>query len=103
MPKQYCCHTLVAMSLSAAVGLAHAQAPAANQKYPMLEPIVQKVVQTYQKSSCQQLWAKKAAGQTEMEKRAVQMMRQDQTLRELFLNQVSAVIVNKLFECGMIP
>jgi hypothetical protein len=73
------------------------------QPYPLLEPIVKKVIQKYQTSTCQQIAADKAAPPGDMEKRAVQMMRQDPQLRKAFLDQVSAPIVNKLFECGMIP
>ena len=81
-----------------AVGLAHAQ-----QQYPMLDKIAAKVVQKYQTSTCQQLAADKAAPPSDMEKRAVDMMRKDPQLRAAFLNQVAAPIANKLFECGMIP
>lgn len=73
------------------------------QPYPMLDVVVKKVIQKYQTSTCQQLAANKAAPPSDMEKRAVQMMRQDPQLRQAFLNQVAAPIVNKLFECGMIP
>ena len=73
------------------------------QPYPMLEPLVKKVIQKYQTSTCQQLAANKAAPPSDIEKRAVQMMQQDPQLRKAFLDQVSAPIVNKLFECGMIP
>ena len=73
------------------------------QPYPMLDPVVKKVIQKYQTSTCQQLAANKAAPPGDMEKRAVQMMRQDPQLRKAFLDQVAAPIVNKLFECGMIP
>ena len=73
------------------------------QPYPMLEPIIKKVIQKYQTSTCQQLAADKAAPPSDIEKRAVDMMRKDPQLRKMFLDQVSAPIVNKLFECGMIP
>ena len=71
--------------------------------YPMLEVVVKKVIQKYQTSTCQQLAADKAAPPGAMEQRAVDMMRKDPQLRKAFLDQVAAPIVNKLFECGMIP
>ncbi|MGH8701233.1 MAG: hypothetical protein ACREVR_08705 [Burkholderiales bacterium] len=74
-----------------------------SQPYPFLDVVVQKVVQKYQTSTCQQIAADKAAPPSDIEKRAVDMMRKDPQLRKLFLDQVSAPIVNKLFECGMIP
>ena len=38
-----------------------------------------------------------------MEERAVQMLRQDPAMRQAFLDQIAAPVVNKLFECGMVP
>ena len=72
-------------------------------QYPMLDKVVQKVIQKYQTSSCQQIAANNAAPQGDIEKRAVDMMRKDPQLRKAFLDQVAAPIVNKMFECGMIP
>ena len=76
---------------------------AQGNRYPMLDMLSQKVIQKYQTSTCQQLAANKAAPPTDMEKRAVELLRQDPQLREQFLNKVAAPIVNKLFECGLIP
>ena len=76
---------------------------AQGNRYPMLDMITQKVIQKYQTSTCQQLAANKAAPPTDMERRAVELLRQDPQLRAQFLNKVAAPIVNKLFECGMIP
>ena len=73
------------------------------QTYPMLDKVVQKVIQKYQTSTCQQLAADKATPPSDMEKRAVDMMRKDPQMRKAFLDQVAAPIVNKLFECGVIP
>jgi hypothetical protein len=88
---------LVAVSLSGATAVAHAQ------PYPMLETVVKNVIQKYQTSTCAQLAANKAAPPSAMAKRAVDMMRKDPQLRQDFLDQVSPTIVNKLFECGLIP
>ena len=88
---------LVAVSLSGATAVVHAQ------PYPMLDPVVKNVIQKYQTSTCAQLAANKAAPPSAMAKRAVDMMRKDPQLRQAFLDQVSPTIVNKLFECGLIP
>ena len=69
----------------------------------MLDKVVAKVIQKYQTSTSQQLAADKAAPPGDIEKRAVQMMRQDPPMRKAFLGQVAAAIVNKRFDCGMIP
>ena len=73
------------------------------QPYPLLDTVVQKVIQKYQTSTCQQIAENKATPPGDMEKRAVDMMRKDPQLRKAFLDQVAAPIVNKLFDCGMIP
>jgi len=83
-----------------AAGVAYAQ-------FPIMDKVADKVVQKYQTSTCEQLWQEKAQGQgkpkPEMEQKAVQMLRQDPQMRQAFFAKISAPIVNKMFECGMIP
>lgn len=80
---------------------------ASAQDYPIMEKIVEKVIQKYQTSSCQQLAEEKSQPPTgmkaEMEQRAIEVLRNDPQMRTAFINQVAAPIANKLFECGMIP
>jgi hypothetical protein len=84
------------------VGLASAQ-----ESYPIMELVAQKVIEKYQTSSCQQLAQQKSQPPTgqkaQMEQRALQILRNDPKMRTEFLNRVAAPIANKLFECGMIP
>jgi hypothetical protein len=91
--------TLAVLALVAA-GVAYAQ-------FPIMDRVADKVIQKYQTSTCEQLWAEKAQGQgqpkPEMEQRAVQELRSNPQMRQAFFNKVSAPIVNKMFECGMIP
>ena len=81
-------------------GVAYAQ-------FPIMDKVADKVIQKYQSSSCQQLWQEKAAGQgqpkPEMEQRVVAMLKSDPQMRQAFFAKISAPIVNKMFECGMIP
>ena len=92
--------TLIAVALCVTAGIAYAQ-------FPIMDRIADKVIQKYQTSTCEQLWQEKAQGQgqpkPEMEQRAVQMLKQDPQMRQAFFNKVSSPIVNKMFECGMIP
>ena len=85
-----------------AVGLASAQ-----ESYPIMEKVAQKVIEKYQTSSCQQLAQQKSQPPTgekaQMEQKALQMLRSDPQMRTAFINKVAAPIANKLFECGMIP
>lgn len=91
---------LAAACLTAAAGVAHAQ-------YPVMDAVANKVVQKYQTSTCEQLWQEKAEKQgqpkPEMEQRVIQLLRQDPQMRAAFFDKVSAPIVTKMFECGMIP
>jgi ABC-type Fe2+-enterobactin transport system substrate-binding protein len=84
------------------IGLASAQ-----ESYPMMGKIAQKVIQKYQTSSCQDLAQQKShpptGKQAQIEQRAVEVLRNDPQMRTEFLNRVAAPIANKLFECGMIP
>jgi transposase-like protein len=79
----------------------------AQAQYPIMDRVASKVIQKYQTASCQQLWQEKAQGQgqpkPEMEQRAIQMLQQDPQMRQAFFDKVAAPIVNKMFECGMIP
>ena len=76
-------------------------------QYPIMDRVADKVIQKYQSASCEQLWQEKAQGKgqpkPEMEQRAIQMLRQDAQMRQAFFNKIAAPIVNKMFECGMIP
>ena len=96
-------YLFVLTSILLPVGIASAQQP----QYPIMEKVVQKVIQKYQSSSCQQLAQEKSQPPTgqkaEMEQRAIGLLRSDPQMRTAFINQVAAPIANKLFECGMIP
>jgi hypothetical protein len=91
---------IVAIATLAAAGVAYAQ-------FPIMDRVADKVVQKYQTSTCEQLWQEKAQKQgqpkPEMEQRAIQALKGDPQMRQAFFNKVSGPIVNKMFECGMIP
>ncbi|CDY77824.1 hypothetical protein BGLT_06629 [Caballeronia glathei] len=76
-------------------------------QYPVLDMVAEKVVQKYQSSSCEQLWKEKeqqmGRPKPQREQEAIQMLRGDPQMRTLFINKVAAPVVNKMFECGMIP
>ncbi len=91
---------VAAVAASFAAGIAYAQ-------FPIMDRVADKVIQKYQTSSCEQLWQEKAQKQgqpkPEMEQRAITMLQQDPQMRQAFFAKISAPIVNKMFECGMIP
>ena len=95
-------YLLAVVPLLLHVGMARAQ-----ESFPIMEQVAQKVIQKYQTSSCQQLAQQKSQPRTgpkaQMEQRAIQLLRDDPQMRAEFLNRVAGPIANKLFECGMIP
>ncbi len=88
---------VVGIGASVAVGLAIAQ------QFPILDRVAGMVVQKYQQSSCEQLWAKKGEPKSPEEQRVIGMLRNDPAMRTEFINRVAGPIANKMFECGMIP
>ena len=77
------------------------------QHYPMLDRVANRVVQKYRSATCDQLWAQRAAGQNRPrppeEQRLIDLLHADPGMRNEFFRRVSAPIVTKMFECGMIP
>lgn len=100
MPRYYYLVAFLTMLLCA--GIASAQ-----ESYPIMQKVAQKVIQKYQTSSCEQLAMEKSqppsGEKAEMEQRVVQLLQNDPQMRTAFINLVAAPIANKLFECGMIP
>ena len=85
-----------AVSASLIAGIAYAQ-------YPIMDKVADKVVQKYQSASCQQLWQQKGEPKSPEEERVIGFLKTDPQMRTAFLNKVAGPIVNKMFECGMIP
>ena len=79
----------------------------AQDSYPIMQKVAQKVIQKYQTSSCEQLAMEKSQPPTgekaQLEQNAVEILRNDPQMRTQFINLVAGPIANKLFECGMIP
>ncbi|HYN59773.1 MAG TPA: hypothetical protein VET87_09485 [Rubrivivax sp.] len=71
--------------------------------YPLMNLVADKVIQKYQTSSCEQLWAQKMQPKTEQEQRLIGLLQNDPQLRTAFLNKIAGPVSNKMFECGMIP
>jgi hypothetical protein len=88
---------LVALIASVvAISVVHAQ-------YPIVDMVSDKVVQKYQSASCEQLWQKKGQPKSDREKEFIQLLKDDPQARTYFINKVAAPIVNKMFECALIP
>ena len=88
--------TITAATALIVAGVAYAQ-------FPIMDRVADKVVQKYQSASCEQLWQQKAQPKSEEEQRVIGFLKSDPQMRQAFFNKVSGPIVNKMFECGMIP
>jgi hypothetical protein len=75
----------------------------AQEQFPMMDKIADRVIHKYQQSSCQQLMAERGQPKPQQMQRVVQLLHDDPTLRRAFIDRVAAPIANKLFECRMIP
>jgi hypothetical protein len=71
--------------------------------FPLMNMVADKVIQKYQSSTCEQLWAQKSQPKSEQEQKVIGLLKNDPQLRTAFLNKVAGPISNKMFECGMIP
>jgi hypothetical protein len=75
----------------------------ASADFPLMNMVADKVIQKYQTSTCEQLWAQKQQPKSEQEQRLIGLLKSDPQLRTAFMNKVAGPISNKMFECGMIP
>jgi hypothetical protein len=87
---------LAAMTVLLFVSVARAQ-------FPIMEMVADKVIQKYQQSTCEQLWQERAQPKPPMEQDMIKTLQGDPQMRTAFLNKIAGPVVNKMFECGMIP
>ena len=73
------------------------------QQFPILDAVAGKVVQKYQSSSCEQLWQNRGKAASPEEQRVLGFLKQDAAARQEFFNKIAGPVMNKMFECGMIP
>ncbi len=76
---------------------------AAAQQYPLVDMIANNVIEKYQMANCEQLWEQKGKPKTPNEQEAINMLRGDPMIRQYFINKIAGPVMNKMFECGMIP
>ncbi len=72
-------------------------------QFPILDMMAGRVVQKYQQANCEQLWEQRGKPKTAEEQDIIKMLRDDPQARTAFINKIAAPVVNKMFECGMIP
>jgi hypothetical protein len=88
--------------LIAAIG-ALIGASVAYAQYPIMDMVANKVIQKYQGSSCEQLWQNRGKQESPEEQRVMGFLKSDPQMRQAFFNQIAGPVMNKMFECGMIP
>jgi hypothetical protein len=69
----------------------------------LVDAAADKVINKYKSATCDQLKAQKNEPPTDKEKMAVEFLRNDSQARVAFINKIAAPVLNKMFECGMIP
>jgi len=91
--------------IGAAVGsLALMVAGAASaQQGMLLDAAADKVIMKYQTATCDELKAQRKDPPTAKEKEAIEFLRNDSQARIFFINKIAAPVLNKMFDCGMIP
>jgi len=78
-------------------------ARAASAQGMLLDFAANKVIKKYQTATCDELKAQKKDPPTDKEKEAVQFLRNDSQARTFFINKIAAPVLNKMYDCGMIP
>jgi hypothetical protein len=68
----------------------------------LLDLAADKVIKKYQTATCEELKAPKPLP-TDKEKEAIEFLRNDSQARIFFINKIAATVLNKMFDCGMIP
>jgi hypothetical protein len=69
----------------------------------LLDFAADKVITKYQTATCDELKAQKKDPPSEKEKEAIEFLRNDSQARIFFINKIAAPVLNKMFDCGMIP
>jgi hypothetical protein len=69
----------------------------------LLDFAADKVIKKYQSSSCDELKALKGEPPSEKEKMAIDFLRDDAQARKAFIDKIASPVLNKMFECGLIP
>jgi hypothetical protein len=75
----------------------------AGAQYPIMDAVAKRVTEKYQSSTCEDLWQKRGKPESEMEQKMIGFLKNDPAMRAAFFNQIAGPVMNKMFECGMIP
>ena len=87
---------VVGVAIAGGMGIAYAQ-------YPILDAVANRVIQKYQSSSCEQLWQNRGKAPGPEEERILGFLKNDPQMRQAFFDKIAGPVMNKMFDCGMIP
>jgi hypothetical protein len=69
----------------------------------LLDFAADKVIKKFQDGTCEELKAQKNEPRSEKEKMAIEFLRHDSQARVTFIDKIAAPVLNKMFECDLIP
>jgi hypothetical protein len=69
----------------------------------LLDFAADKVITKYKTATCDELKAQRKEAPTDKEKEAIEFLRNDSQARIFFINKIAAPVLNKMYDCGMIP
>jgi hypothetical protein len=69
----------------------------------LLDFAADKVIKKFQDGTCEELKAQKNEPRSEKEKMAIEFLRHDSQARVAFIDKIAAPVLNKMFECDLIP
>ena len=65
--------------------------------------VAQKVIEQIPERELRAVVAAEGRAKSQEEQRAINFLRNDPQARTEFINKVAGPVVNKMFECGMVP
>jgi hypothetical protein len=69
----------------------------------LVDAAADKVIKKFEAATCDQLKAQKNEPPSEKEKIALDLLRDDPKARVAFIDKIAAPVLNKMFECDIIP
>ena len=69
----------------------------------LLDFAADKVIKKYESATCDELKTMKSEPPSEKEKLAIEFLRNDSQARKAFIDKIAAPVLNKMFECGLVP
>jgi hypothetical protein len=78
-------------------------AGAAVAQGPLVDAAADKVIKKFEAASCDELKAQRKEPPSEKEKIALDLLRDDAKARVALIDKIAAPVLNKMFECSIIP